>query len=210
MNLFGWQPDFVVDAVRTQIDAGYEIGPQHPLAGDGRQQICELTGFDRAALCNTGSEAVMGAIRIARTVTGRNTLVIFTGSYHGIFDEVIVRGTQDAAFDAGRARHPAQHRRERAGARLRHAGVAGDHPRTRADRSPPCWSSRCRADARTSSRASSCRSCAQSPRCRRAADLRRSGDRLPLAPARCAGSASASTPTWRPTARSSAAASRSA
>jgi amino acid adenylation domain-containing protein len=94
MNLFGWQPDFVVDAIRQQIDAGYEIGPQHPLAGTVAKQVCELTGFDRAALCNTGSEAVMGTVRIARTVTGRDTLVIFTGSYHGIFDEVIVRGTK--------------------------------------------------------------------------------------------------------------------
>ncbi|WP_114238541.1 polyketide synthase [Dyella sp. C9] len=94
MNLFGWQPDFVLDAVRRQLDAGYEIGPQHPLAGEVAEQVCEITGFDRAALCNTGSEAVMGTIRIARTVTGRDTLVIFTGSYHGIFDEVIVRGTK--------------------------------------------------------------------------------------------------------------------
>jgi amino acid adenylation domain-containing protein len=94
MNLFGWQPDFVVEAVRRQIDLGYEIGPQHPLAGEVARQVCELTGFDRAALCNTGSEAVMGTVRVARTVTGRDTLVIFTGSYHGIFDEVIVRGTR--------------------------------------------------------------------------------------------------------------------
>lgn len=94
MNLFGWQPDFVLDAVRKQLDLGYEIGPQHPLAGVVAKQVCELTGFDRAALCNTGSEAVMGTVRVARTVTGRDTLVIFTGSYHGIFDEVIVRGTK--------------------------------------------------------------------------------------------------------------------
>ncbi len=94
MNLFGWQPDFVVDAVKRQIDRGYEIGPQHPLAGEVAKLVCDVTGFDRAGLCNTGSEAVMGTIRIARTVTGRNTLVIFSGSYHGIFDEVIVRGTK--------------------------------------------------------------------------------------------------------------------
>jgi glutamate-1-semialdehyde aminotransferase len=91
MNLFGWQPGFVQDAVRRQLDAGYEIGPQHPLAGEVADLICELTGFDRAGLCNTGSEAVMAAVRIARTVTGRNTLVLFTGSYHGTFDEVLVR-----------------------------------------------------------------------------------------------------------------------
>jgi glutamate-1-semialdehyde aminotransferase/acyl carrier protein len=94
MNMFGWQPQFVVDAVKKQLDSGYEIGPQHPLAGEVARGICELTGFDRAALCNTGSEAVMGTMRIARTVTGRSTIAIFTGSYHGIFDEVIVRGTK--------------------------------------------------------------------------------------------------------------------
>jgi glutamate-1-semialdehyde aminotransferase/acyl carrier protein len=94
MSLFGWQPPFVVDAVKNQLDLGYEIGPQHVLAGEVSRLICELTGFDRAALCNTGSEAVMGTMRIARTVTGRSTIAIFTGSYHGIFDEVIVRGTK--------------------------------------------------------------------------------------------------------------------
>ena len=96
MNLFGWQPEFVQEAVRRQLDAGYEIGPQHPLAGEVASLICELTGFDRAALCNTGSEAVMAAVRIARTVTGRNTVVLFSGSYHGTFDEVLVRVGRDA------------------------------------------------------------------------------------------------------------------
>ncbi|HTF91355.1 MAG TPA: aminotransferase class III-fold pyridoxal phosphate-dependent enzyme, partial [Planctomycetota bacterium] len=84
------------EAVRKQVDAGYEIGPQHPLAGDVARLVCELTGFDRAGLCNTGSEAVMAAVRIARTVTGRDTLVLFTGSYHGTFDEVLVRAGRAA------------------------------------------------------------------------------------------------------------------
>ncbi|WP_051953651.1 type I polyketide synthase [Xenophilus azovorans] len=96
MNLFGWQPDFVQEAVRKQLDLGYEIGPQHPLAAEVTQRICELTGFDRAALCNTGSEAVMAAVRIARTVTGRNTVVVFSGAYHGTFDEVLVRAGRQA------------------------------------------------------------------------------------------------------------------
>ena len=94
MNLFGWQPAFVAEAIGRQVEDGYEIGPQHPLAGEVAKLVCEMTGFDRAGLCNTGSEAVMGAVRIARTVTGRNTIVLFTGSYHGIFDEVIVRATR--------------------------------------------------------------------------------------------------------------------
>jgi glutamate-1-semialdehyde aminotransferase len=97
MSLFGWQPDFVLAAIKEQLDRGYEIGPQHPLAGEVTQLVCELTGHERAALCNTGSEAVLGALRIARTVTGRDTIVVFTGAYHGINDEVIVRGTRGYA-----------------------------------------------------------------------------------------------------------------
>ncbi len=93
-NFFGYAPDFVREAVHRQVDEGYELGPQTPLANKAAALFCELTGLDRAAFCNTGSEAVMGAMRMARTVTGRNTIAIFSGSYHGIFDEVIVRGTK--------------------------------------------------------------------------------------------------------------------
>lgn len=95
MNLFGWQPKFVTDAVRQAMETGYEIGPQHPLAGAVAAGVCEMTGADRAALCNTGSEAVMGATRMARTVTGRTKVVVFDGAYHGIFDEVIVRSARN-------------------------------------------------------------------------------------------------------------------
>jgi amino acid adenylation domain-containing protein len=93
-NMFGWQPDFVTKAVEEQLRSGHEIGPQTPLAGECAKLICEFTGFDRAGFCNTGSEAVMGTMRIARTVTGRTKIALFNGSYHGIFDEVIVRGTK--------------------------------------------------------------------------------------------------------------------
>ena len=93
-NLLGYQHPVLKSAILAQIDKGYEIGPQHELAGDVSKLICEFTSFDRAALCNTGSEAVLGAIRIARTVTGRSLIVAFSGSYHGINDEVIIRGTK--------------------------------------------------------------------------------------------------------------------
>lgn len=93
-NMLGYQPDFIAKALHQQIDEGYEIGPQHEKAGEVCELICELTRMERAALCNTGSEAVLGAMRIARTVTGRSTIVAFSNSYHGIVDEVIVRGTK--------------------------------------------------------------------------------------------------------------------
>ena len=91
--MFGHSPQFVVDAVHKQIDEGVAIGPQSPLAGEVAAQICELTGNDRVTFCNTGSEAVMAAIRVARTVTGRDRIIYFAGDYHGTFDEVLVRNT---------------------------------------------------------------------------------------------------------------------
>ena len=93
-NMLGYQPDVLKEAVIKQIDLGYEIGPQHELAGEVCKMMCEFTNHDRTALCNTGSEAVLGAMRVARTVTGRSLIVAFSGSYHGIMDEVIVRGTK--------------------------------------------------------------------------------------------------------------------
>ena len=93
-NLLGYQPEGVINAMKAQLQLGLEVGPQHPLAADVANLISEFTGMERVAFCNTGSEAVMGAMRIARTVTGRKTIAIFTNSYHGIFDEVIVRGTK--------------------------------------------------------------------------------------------------------------------
>ncbi|MGE5451537.1 MAG: amino acid adenylation domain-containing protein [Acidobacteriota bacterium] len=93
-NLLGYQPDDLVQAMVAQLQAGIEVGPQHPMAAEVAALIAEFTGMERVAFCNTGSEAVMGAMRMARTVTGRKTIAIFTNSYHGIFDEVVVRGTR--------------------------------------------------------------------------------------------------------------------
>lgn len=91
---FGYQPDFIKEALHQQIESGFEVGPQHPLAAEVCELLCEFTKHDRAALCNTGSEAILGAMRIARTVTGRSLIVAFSGSYHGIIDEVLVRGSK--------------------------------------------------------------------------------------------------------------------
>lgn len=92
-NFFGYSPDYITDAVVEQLNKGIEIGPQHPLVADVTSLMEDFTGLDRFAFCNTGSEAVLGCMRIARTVTGRKTIAMFAGDYHGIFDEVIVRGT---------------------------------------------------------------------------------------------------------------------
>jgi amino acid adenylation domain-containing protein len=93
-SMFGYMPDFIKEACHKQLDQGIEIGPMHPLAAEVSKLLCELTGAQRAAVCNTGSEAVLGAMRMARTVTGRSLIISFSGSYHGINDEVIIRGSK--------------------------------------------------------------------------------------------------------------------
>ncbi len=90
--LFGHAPAFITEAVAAQMKEGFETGPQTPLAGEVAELVCELTGNERVTFCNTGSEAVMAAMRVARTVTGRMKIVMFTGDYHGTFDEVLVKG----------------------------------------------------------------------------------------------------------------------
>ncbi|MCU0248181.1 MAG: aminotransferase class III-fold pyridoxal phosphate-dependent enzyme, partial [Bryobacter sp.] len=97
VNFFGHSPAFIIDAVKEQLDKTLAIGPQTPLAGEVAKLVCELTGMERAAFCNTGSEAVLAAIRMARTVTGKTKLATFAGHYHGIFDEVLVKGAGTGA-----------------------------------------------------------------------------------------------------------------
>jgi amino acid adenylation domain-containing protein len=98
---FGHSPDFVTKAVKEQLDIGIETGPQSPMAGEVAELFCELTGHDRCCFANTGSETVIGAVRLARTVTGRPKVVMFEGDYHGIFDEVVVRpGRENQALPA--------------------------------------------------------------------------------------------------------------
>lgn len=99
-NFFGNGNERIKKHVLRQIEEGIELGPQHPLVAEVSNLINELTGNERTAFCNTGSEAVLGAMRIARTVTGREKIICFSGSYHGINDEVILRGVKGRSYPA--------------------------------------------------------------------------------------------------------------
>ena len=91
---FGHAPDFVVKAVKEQLDKNLDYGPTSTVAGRLAKRICDFTGMDRATFCSNGSEAVLATMRMARTVTGREKIVTFTRDYHGLFDEVLVRAQQ--------------------------------------------------------------------------------------------------------------------
>ena len=90
-TMFGHAPEFVLKAMHEQMNEGFAIGPQTPLAGKAADLLTQMTGTERVTFCNTGSEAVMAAMRIARTVTGKDRVVFFAGDYHGQFDEVLVK-----------------------------------------------------------------------------------------------------------------------
>ena len=94
VNLFGHAPARVTAALRAQLGTGYALGPQHALAGEVARMVTEMTGTERVAFCNTGTEAVMTALRLARASTGRTKVAIFEGSYHGHFDGVLARGRE--------------------------------------------------------------------------------------------------------------------
>ncbi|HHQ6537716.1 TPA: aminotransferase class III-fold pyridoxal phosphate-dependent enzyme [Serratia fonticola] len=90
-NLLGHAPECVQRAIAAQLSQGMQIGPQSALAGEVATLIAELTGQQRVAFCNSGSEAVMSAVRLARAVTGKNKVALFSGSYHGVFDGILGR-----------------------------------------------------------------------------------------------------------------------
>jgi glutamate-1-semialdehyde-2,1-aminomutase len=90
VNLFGHNPPFVKQAIEEQLDCGIHLGTQSETVGEVAELICELTHMERVAFSNTGTEAVMTAIRLARTVTNRNKIALFSGSYHGHFDGTLV------------------------------------------------------------------------------------------------------------------------
>lgn len=89
VNLFGHQPGFIEEAITGQLKLGMQLGPQSALAAEVADGITKLTGVERVSFCNSGTEAVMTALRLARTRTGRMKIAIFAGAYHGHFDGVL-------------------------------------------------------------------------------------------------------------------------
>lgn len=90
--LFGHSPPFVINSLQEQLSRGLQNSWKSEIAGKVAELLCEVTGTERVALCNSGTEAVMSALRLARTVTGRTGVAIFAGSFHGTFDGVLIRG----------------------------------------------------------------------------------------------------------------------
>lgn len=89
-NLFGHKPSFLQKALKEQINKGYQLGPEAEYAGECAKLISELSNKDRVLFCNSGTEAVMTAIRIARAFRKKDKIVVFQNSYHGHYDSTLV------------------------------------------------------------------------------------------------------------------------
>lgn len=93
VHFFGHQHAPIVDSLRERMDTGFGLGPRTELVEDVAASILKLTGMERVAFVNTGSEAVMTAVRLARAATRRDRIVIFSTGYHGHADPVLAAPT---------------------------------------------------------------------------------------------------------------------
>lgn len=90
-SILGHAHQEVVKAVRKAISGGASFGtttkPEIELA---RQIVKDVPSIDKVRFVNSGTEATMSAIRLARGYTRRNTIVKFDGCYHGHFDDLLI------------------------------------------------------------------------------------------------------------------------
>jgi glutamate-1-semialdehyde 2,1-aminomutase len=89
-------PD-VIAAVKAAADHGTSFGIPNPLEVDLAKKICEwVPSVDKVRMTNSGTEATMTAIRLARGFTRRDKLIKFEGCYHGHVDSLLVKAGSGA------------------------------------------------------------------------------------------------------------------
>lgn len=88
--LLGHTPPELVDAVAEQLPRGVLYGGPHPGELELAERIVEIVpSAEIVSLCNSGSEAVQQALRVARAATGRPCVLRFTGHYHGWIEPML-------------------------------------------------------------------------------------------------------------------------
>jgi glutamate-1-semialdehyde 2,1-aminomutase len=89
-SLFGHAPPMVVEAVTQAAAEGTSFGAPTEREIVLAERICELIpSIDMVRLVNSGTEATMTAVRLARGATGRNKIIKFAGCYHGHVDALL-------------------------------------------------------------------------------------------------------------------------
>jgi len=90
--ILGHAPKVVVDAVRDAAARGLSFGIPNPLEVEMAELICEwMPSIEKVRMVNSGTEATMSCIRLARAFTRRDKIVKFDGCYHGHVDALLVK-----------------------------------------------------------------------------------------------------------------------
>lgn len=97
-NLFGYKHPYITNKVEESLENGFVLGALMEEPFEFAERISKLTGLERVSFCNSGTEAIMNLIRIARAATGREKIVVFEGAFHGTFDPVYVQKNE---WDSG-------------------------------------------------------------------------------------------------------------
>ncbi|MFQ5891846.1 MAG: glutamate-1-semialdehyde 2,1-aminomutase [Candidatus Methanofastidiosia archaeon] len=87
----------MIDAVRNQLEKGSMYGAPTKLETEYAKMIVKhIPNVEMIRIVNTGTEATMNAIRVARGFTSRNKILKFEGAYHGAHDYVLVKAGSGA------------------------------------------------------------------------------------------------------------------
>lgn len=95
--ILGHAPKVVVDAVREAASRGVSFGIPNPSEVEMAELICNwMPSIEKVRMVNSGTEATMSCIRLARGFTGRDKIVKFDGCYHGHVDALLVKSGSGA------------------------------------------------------------------------------------------------------------------
>jgi glutamate-1-semialdehyde 2,1-aminomutase len=95
--ILGHAPKAVVEAVREAATRGLSFGIPNPLEVEMAELICHwVPSIEKVRMVNSGTEATMSCIRLARAFTGRDRIIKFDGCYHGHVDGLLVKAGSGA------------------------------------------------------------------------------------------------------------------
>lgn len=89
VNVVGHAHPKIVEAIRKVADQGIHFAVTTQSTVELAEAICERFQLEQMRFVNSGTEATMDAIRVARAATGRDVIVKMEGSYHGHHDSVL-------------------------------------------------------------------------------------------------------------------------
>ncbi len=96
--IFGHRPPFVIAAICEALDRGTTFGAPTEAEVELAETVCSaFPAMDMVRLVNSGTEATMSALRLARAATGRDKVIKLAGCYHGHADAFLVAAGSGAA-----------------------------------------------------------------------------------------------------------------